>query len=130
MFVSLRALAPVVLLVASMLGHVVTGGILVHLTVDHARTPVHDGYHDVHHGEEAGEHEDADHGPEHTNDLVPTAPTAHARIACTQLSLPLLVAVVEDRRIGLLCEHAVRFVAPPDQRAATSHPQRHTILLI
>ena len=126
MFVVLRALAPVVLLVATMLGSVIAGGVLVHLTVDHAGTPVHG----VQHNGEAGEHEDADHGPEHTHGLAPTAPAAPSRLACSQLSLPLLLAIVGDRRIDLHCGRAAHFAASPAHRAATPQPQRHTILLL
>ena len=126
MFTRVRALATVVLLVASMSGHAIVNGVLLHLSLDHAGSPIHVGHHD---GEAGAQHDEA-HDSGHTHSLAPAAPAAPARLSGPQLRLPPPVAIVAARHLDIGRERAVYIVASPALRTWPPEPERHFILLI
>lgn len=124
MFARLRALAPVVLLVASLSGHATSSPVFVHMATDHASMVSH---HD-HHGDDGVDHQYLNHDAGHSHESV-LATAVAARIARQCLSLHVIPSVqqnLSDLPVGA----AVLCRTPTAQRTDPLKSTRHSILLI
>ncbi|MCC6650503.1 MAG: hypothetical protein IT348_05080 [Candidatus Eisenbacteria bacterium] len=153
MLASLRALAPAVLLLASLAGHMASGALMAHVAfehsvpaaeevrADHAHEPAdvhHAEHHADHHADHHAEHDahaEADHSseqpghdPVHSHDLSLTS-AAPARIVGASLELPL-VAMAVPQPAGISDERIPRLLHPLAHRIHPPLPKRHSILLI
>lgn len=133
-----RSLAPAALLIALLSGQAGTGLVLAHVASEHAVRESHErvqapGHHAGGHPSEAGgEHEDTDHGPEHTHQIVPAIATAAApaRVACPSIDVQPCPAVGGQGRFDRPAPCDLIHLALPVPGTGPPEPQRHPILLL
>lgn len=118
---SLRACAPLILLLALLSGHAAGGVVLAHVIQEHGATATHGHPHD------AGE----THRPasDHAHDLLPATISAPARMACPETVIEPCVVVRTDA-LPMPDDRGATHCASPPAHGDPPAPQRRLVLLI